>query len=112
MRNAVVCVVAEASPPRPQSLQGEPWSRASAGLCVCKSPPRPPRSYCTRHIKSNVTEVTGWRLCVGYAGHGPNYVPKMREAATTLRNLNLNEIHFSSAVAPRQQSNLHLSATL
>ena len=60
VRNAAVCVVAEASPPRPQSLQGEPWSRASAGLCVCVSLRR------GRHVlvvpqrfKFTVTAVTG-----------------------------------------------------
>ena len=34
-------------PPRPQACKGEPWSRASAGLCVCESPPGPPPSPCT-----------------------------------------------------------------
>ena len=46
-------------PPSPPKPAGEPWSRASAGLCVCESPPRPPHSSCTPYFKSTVTEVTG-----------------------------------------------------
>ncbi len=57
--NVAVCVVAKACPP-PPSVQGEPWSRASAGLCVCvcESPPRAPCSSCTFPLQITVLAIT------------------------------------------------------